>query len=375
MMRTRALGGLVVALGGWASSSCAPSGFPGASLVTSVRILASSADRPDVTPGSPVNVRVLAYDGRTTKPAPMTTHWIPFVCKDPPDDAYYACFGQFAGGGPGDGGPSAAPVFVTPCDGGSGDSGAPQGGLQPGVDLGLSLPSGDCASFTMPDDAISAHSNNPPPPVPYGLAILFNIACAGRLELVPLDPNNAQAPPIGCFDAQHNLLGPSDYVFGFTRVYAYKNNPNTNPSIESVHAAGASYAETDAGQADGGPIPDQMLSINADGTTATISPDCSTGTCSGIDIGPVVPASSQEVDNSGAAPQKEQIWAEFFSTFGSFTDDVRLLYDVNGPVIPSGRDKENQFQAPIHAGDGMIWIVVHDNRGGASWVAVPVTVP
>jgi hypothetical protein len=366
----RALGGLVVALGGWASSSCAPSGFPGASLVTSVRILASSADQPNAAPGAAVNVRVLAYDGRTTKPAPMTIHWVPFVCKDPPNDAYYACFGQFAGGGAADAGAGAAPAFVTACDGGSGGSGVPQGGLQPGVDLGPFLPSGDCATFVMPVDVISARSNVPQPPVPYGLAILFNIACAGHLELVPLDPSNVQAPPIGCFDEHHNRLGASDYVFGFTRVYAYKNNPNANPIIDSIHAEGAHYAE-----ADGGPIPNDMLSINADGTTATISPDCSTGTCSGIHIGPVVPASSQEVDNSGAAPQKEQIWAEFFSTFGSFTDDVRLLYDVSGVVSRTGRDPENQFQPPTQSGDGMIWIIVHDNRGGASWVAVPVKVP
>jgi hypothetical protein len=221
----------------------------------------------------------------------------------------------------------------------------------------------------MPADVIAARSNHQPP-VPYGLAILFNIACAGHVELVPLDPNNVQAPPIGCFDAQRNRLGPNDYVIGFTRVYAYDNNPNSNPVIESIHVEGAHYAE-----ADGGPIANQMLSINADGTTATISPDCSTGKCSSIHIDPIVPASSQEVDNTSATPQKEQIWAAFVSTFGSFTDDVRLLYDTSGAVSRSARDQDNQFQAPDHSGDGMIWIIVHDNRGGASWVAVPVKVP
>jgi hypothetical protein len=370
MKCTPALGRLVLALGGWTSSSCAPSGFPDASLVTSVRILASSADQPYAKPRAMVNVQVLAYDGRTTKPEPMTVRWLPFVCKDPPGDAYYACFGQLAGGGPGaaDGGAPAAPVVLAACDGGSGSPAGAAGGLQPGVDLTPFLPSGDCASFMMPFDIITAR-DGPQPPVPYGLAILFNIACAGHVELVPLDPDNVQAPPIGCFDAQHNRLGPNDYVIGFTRVYAYDQTPNSNPVIDAIHVEGAVYAGPD-----GGPIPDQMLSINPDRTTATITPDCSSGKCASIHLGPVVPPSSQEVDDTASTPQKEQIWAQFFSTFGSFGDDVRLLYDVSGPVSRSGSDQENQFQAPDQPGDGMIWIIVHDNRGGANWAAVPVKV-
>ena len=35
---------------------------------------------------------------------------------------------------------------------------------------------------------------------------------------------------------------------------------------------------------------------------------------------------------------------------------------------------DNQFTPPNTAGNGFIWIVVHDSRGGASWVTIPVTV-
>src|ERR1700730_9788392 len=116
MKWTRALGGLVVGLGGGASSSCAPAPFPGASLVTSVRIMASSADQPDAKPGSTVSVRVLASDARTTTQEAMSVQWLPLLCKDPPRDEYFACFAQFAGGGATDAGARAAPVFVTQCD-------------------------------------------------------------------------------------------------------------------------------------------------------------------------------------------------------------------------------------------------------------------
>ena len=59
-------------LGAWASSSCAPTGFQNGTVVSSVRILASSADQPYAQPGSTVTVTVLAHDGRTTQPEKMT---------------------------------------------------------------------------------------------------------------------------------------------------------------------------------------------------------------------------------------------------------------------------------------------------------------
>ena len=35
---------------------------------------------------------------------------------------------------------------------------------------------------------------------------------------------------------------------------------------------------------------------------------------------------------------------------------------------------EVKYQAPNEAGDGSFWIVAHDNRGGATWIEVPVHV-
>ena len=326
-------------LGAWASSSCAPTGFQNATIISSVRILASSADQPYAQPGSTVTVQVLAHDGRSSQPEPMTIYWIPIPCINPANDAYYACFAQFAAAAAGAGA----------------DGGAPPSGL----DL-TSLPTGASFAFKMPVNAITSRPQMPGLPAPYGLAILFNIACAGHLELVPPDPGNVQSPPVGCFDAQHKQLGPNDYVFGFTRVYAYDllKNPqleNGNPVIQSIDST-----------------------VPVDPATGGITvPRCG-ATCKTVHIGPVVPPSSQELDPAQHDLQgnvlHEQIWAEFFSTFGSFADDVHLLYDPVTGSVGGPSETDDEFTPPGEAGDGLLWIVVHDNRGGATWATVPVHV-
>jgi hypothetical protein len=386
-MRTLALSSVV--LGGWLLSSCAPAGFPSASLVTSVRILAASADPPYVQPGSMVTVHVLAYDARPTQLTPMTLQWVPLVCMNPPNGAYYGCFAQLAGGGQGaaDAGAPTAITLAKACSPTAAGSVPPSGGLRPGVDLTPFLPSGDCVQFTMPANAVYPNATSGPGATaprctddtqctgspqgpfcdktrgcaqvpPYGLAILFNVACTGRLELVPLDPNNLQAPPIGCFDANHNRLGANDYVFGFTRVYAYETIANTNPVIDSVDVEG------------------QTVNLNLGFQPTHCEPG---GSCPPVHVGPVVPGSSWEVDpvvrDSDGTPLHEQIWAEFFSTVGSFNQEVRLLYDAKTGAVGHGpSDTDAEFKPPDHAADGIIWIVVHDNRGGASWATVPIKV-
>jgi hypothetical protein len=316
-----------------AASSCAPAGFQSGSVVSSVRILASRADQPYARPGSTVTLQVLAYDGRPSKPEPMTIYWIPFACMNPLNDAYYNCFAQLG-----------AAAARAPVDGGA---------SVPALDL-TALPTGPTFQVTVPADAITSHPAIAGMQIPYGLAIVFNIACAGHLEIVPLDPGNVQSPPIGCFDAQHNQLGPDDYVFGFTRVYAYDDLTNANP-IQTLDSSIA---------------PDAIGTIDM--------PRCAPGSCTPLRIGPVVPASSQEVDptqhDANQNVVKEQIWAEFFSTIGSLDDDVRLLYDSETGSLGAPSDTDNHFTPPGVAGDGMLWIVVHDNRGGASWQAVPLHV-
>jgi hypothetical protein len=90
----------------------------------------------------------------------------------------------------------------------------------------------------------------------------------------------------------------------------------------------------------------------------------------------VVPASSPEVQMQvgPGVSEKEQIWADFYTTLGGFDDQARLLYDVKAGSLGGPDVTNNKFNPPDRPGDGFIWIVVHDNRGGASWATVPVHV-
>jgi hypothetical protein len=103
-----------------------------------------------------------------------------------------------------------------------------------------------------------------------------------------------------------------------------------------------------------------------------------TGKCQPVPIGPVVPASSQEVDPEQMLPSgglaKEEIWADFFVTFGSVGNDARLLYDSTTGSVGGPSVTDVKFTPPGTPGSGTFWAVVHDNRGGASWVTVPVQV-
>ena len=320
--------------------------FEPASLVDSVRILATQADHPYATPGQTVSLQMLAYDGRVIQPEPMKVWWLPFVCINPIDDLYYDCFAGLAA----DGG-------IAPDSGlGAPDGGAPPPLLKPGVDLTPLLIEGTKFSLTLPANIISAHATKPNIE-PYGLAIAFNIACAGLVEAVPVDPtsDNPIQIPIGCFDKNEIKLDPSAYVIGFTRVYAYTTWTNNNPVIQQVTF-------------DGGAVPDSGLTV----------PHCTASKlqdCQAYSLDTVVPSSSDEVDPSdlgpNGMPRNEEIWVDYFTTQGALDDDARLLYDpVQGQITSTA----TKYHAPQAPGPAVLWAVVHDNRDGTSWQQIPVTV-
>jgi len=343
----------VLAFVAWASTSCAPGGFQNEETISSVRILGSSADPPYAKPGEPVRLNVLAVDGRSSKSPPMQVYWLPrpdgtpFVCENPPADAYYACLQRLGSLPPGetDGGASPYPA------GGSASAFPPAG-------VALPIAAGTTAQFKMPLDAVTSHASVPGTPVPYGIAILFNVACAGHLEFLRLDPNdiNPVKVPIGCFDSAHNRLGPDDYVFGFTRVYAYDSVTNANPVIDSLDVDGHTV--------------DPVQGFSTSRCTTADSSKCSS-----VHIGPVVPLSSWEVNpelhDANGNPLHEEIWADFYATFGQFSDSARLLYDARTGSLGGPGQTDNQFDPPLDVRDGTISIVVHDSRGGAAWIQVP----
>jgi hypothetical protein len=384
-----------------------------------VRIIASSTDHPYAVPGQAVRVDMLAYDGRSAadrNTSPMHVYWFPLVCENPALDAYYACFGQFAsldggargqvvgddasteegpdaGGEPESGGDAGAAADATltdaDLDAGAGDVGAygeASSDADAGADSGSSLaePVVSTFSFVVPPDAVSSHPVTPGT-TPYGLLVAFNFACAGQLKLLPAS-GNPQAPPLGCVDSTGQLVGPDSYVFGYTRVYAYAPDAgtagvNTNPVVDCVDVRASALVSGgtagDGGGSSGNSACAGMVPLT--GTAPSLSvpriviPCTTAGNCPNIKIGPHVTADSWEPVANGL---HEEIWADYYSTFGTFTHDSTLLYDPMAGLIgtPSATDTEFDPPASTVGLDGFLWIVVHDNRGGAAWVTVPVHV-
>jgi hypothetical protein len=89
-----------------------------------------------------------------------------------------------------------------------------------------------------------------------------------------------------------------------------------------------------------------------------------------VKIGPHVTPESWEATVGG----HEEIWVDFDSSFGSFKHDARLLYDPSVGSLGTPSATDSAFQPPFASGqsDGYVWLIVHDNRGGAAWVTVPV---
>ncbi len=345
-----------------ASSVACGAGFEAENFIDSVRILASQADSPFAQPGQTVHLQVLAYDGRQIRPEPMKVWWLPLVCINPADDAYYSCFAGLTGGSSGsaggDAGPDAGQNPLMAADGGSASGLA----LPPGVDLSPYLVAGATFTMTLPPDIISSHvlseaEQESTTSEPYGLAIAFNIACAGHVELVPIDPtsDNPIQVPVGCFDENENQLGPDDYVIGFTRVYAYNTWTTTNPVIQELEFDGG--AVTDAGVA----VPH---------CTATKLQDC---TAYSLDT--VVTPDSWVIDPTasgpGGAQRHVEIWVDYFTTQGILDDDARLLYD---PVLGMQSGTSTNYHSPQASGPALLWAVAHNNLGGASWQQVAVQV-
>ncbi len=308
------------------AAACANTDFPPASKVDSVRILGTRADKPYAIPGDTVTLDVLAIDGRKDQTRPMTVYWFPTPCIDPEFDGYYACY------------PSLQRAFPR------------------GTDLTAQLQTGTSFSFPVPTDIIARHQGKRGD-IAYGLANVFLMACAGHVETV-VPPANAgvDALPFGCFDVNHQQLGADDYVFAYASIFAFTDRSNANPVIDHLTLGGRTV--------------DKAAGIDIAHCTESTIDNCPT---SPLDV--VVPASSQEPDPGNTDPDghvlQEQLWVDYYLSAGKVKDEVEILYDPRqGRLTNSGDD----LYAPEAPGDYLLWAVVHDDRGGAAWLEVPLHV-
>lgn len=324
----RALGTLVAYLRGSAFvglvGACNAVTFDPSSKVETVRILATSADEPYAAPGDTVHMQVLAFDGRPSPASPMNVYWLPSACINPPGDAYYGCFPTFA---------QSFPIHT---------------------DLRPRLVQGTAFSFQMPTTAISSHAASGGAD-PYGVAVVFTIACAGHVEYVQTPTGGSlDAVPFGCFDNAGTRLGADDFVLAYSLVYSFNDRTNSNPVIQSVTFGGAAVDPV------AGIVVDHCMKSNLD--------DCPT---TPVDV--LVPTASQELDPSDLDANgnvlNEEIYVDYYLTAGKVASDTVVLFDPRAGRV-TGTD--DALSAPQTVGDFQLWAVVHDNRGGAAWRALPL---
>jgi hypothetical protein len=318
-MKTRHRFWFLVLLGG-----CAPPSFDPSSLVNSVRVLAVESDAPYAAPGQTVTSEALVVDGRREQAAPLEVFWLPEPCLNPPDDAYYRCF------------PGLRARF------------------RPGADIESALSAGTRFSFQMPEDAIVPH---PRSDTPYGLAVLFTIACAGQVRYEPPPPGSSpDAVPFACFDAAGERLGNDAFVLVYSLVYSFTDRQNHNPELTQLTFGGVAVDP-----AGGITVPHCTKSKESD--------------CPATELDVVVPAASQEPDPSNrdaaGATLKEQLTVQYFATAGAIQNDVTIVFDPRQGRLS---DTGDEYRAPRAAGEYRLWAVLRDNRGGTSSLEIPLHV-
>jgi hypothetical protein len=336
--------------------------FDSVAEVESLRVLGIEKSSPYAQAGETVRLALSFHDGtprEAGEPArPIQVAWLS-GCYNPPGDLYAGCF-------------AASPES-------------------------FALSFGSELELTLPDDVIIPRE---PPMIPYGLAYAFFAVCAGQLDL---DTSGAQGLPVRCRDASGKDLGSNDFVAGYTAIYAFGTSPagepyvNANPDVGGFMLNGQEIALQSSGAPDGNVcLGDECLPDCSapDGSCVSREPavvDCSlpgapcvracaddgdAEKCEANKIRPLIDQSlPAEIDAISrdvyARPYQEQMWINYYATRGAVKSDARLLNDATQGWNP---DYGTEFYAPKTPGPVQVWAVVHDNRGGMTWVGTTIEV-
>ena len=400
------------------SVGCAPD-FDKISELQTLRILAVQKDKPYAVPGETVTLSMLwrdshrNADGSSAPPRPVQVAWMT-GCENPPGDLFFSCF--------------APKVLFTGLEAEQ----CPLGAMLP---EGLTVCDNKVVVPISSAIADRPRTTDPTQPA-YGLDYVFFAACAGTLKLLTEPPQNERDFPFGCFDESGTRLGSDDFVAGYTSIYVYKPElgiTNSNPPLSSfifddqpvaqrclgdecltipeswtdgtkLRCPGESDA-ADAGSdaasaADAGPVdagagdagPDDAgpgdagpgdASSGARLEVPCVAPceDDGDESCPGHKFRPelLLPpeglAKYAEPDvlsrDTRGRDITEQMWIDYYVERGGVKSEVRLLNDAfTGPNPDFG----SEFWAPKAEGPSILWAVVHDNRGGMSWVGMPILI-
>jgi hypothetical protein len=203
----------------------------------------------------------------------------------------------------------------------------------------------------------------------YGLSYVWFAACGGELRKLP-DADPMEDFPLGCFrPGTDERLGSDDFLYGYYPIYAFESLRNQNPRIDGVQFdRGTSGAVcSDASSCEEGEV------CGAEGYCIATVPHCTADDeeeCPGYYFKPEVAQESAEraemaTISSDDAPL-ENLWVAYYSSAGSWKAESKMIHD---PDLGFKSEFEGRWRAPkTGQREVRLWAVVHDNRGGVSWV-------
>ena len=346
----RDLGSFVALLAVLGAVGCG-NDFPSVSEVKTLRVLGVQKDKPYPAVGDDVQLSMLWHDGSEAAPRDIQRLWIG-GCLNPPGDLFYECRDQLA---------AALNATLGELDGDAIELPDP-GALPAGSLVGV----GDTFHITVPPDAVRTAV----PGVPdYGVMYVWYALCAGTLG-----PARVEGPfPLACFDENDNELDVTDFVVGYTTLYVFDEIRNENPRVLGLTVEGT-RVPPDCIDADcvGLDVPD---ADDLDCDHVPCIPACTKKhDCPEYEIEPLVDRDSLEFDPVGSiagGTRNEQFWSSYYVNAGSLDREGALLHD---PVAGWQDQISTKLTAPREPGVLEFWGVIHDNRGGTSWLRQSILV-
>ena len=281
--------------------------FDPASRVVSFRVLAEQADQPFAQPGETINITALSYD-----PEDRRVNWAWAACVNPAASTVQGCLDKVAEDAQGNGG-----TLV----------------LAQGPDLSR-------FSYTIPTDALTAL---PAATKANALVGVLSVACPGELSF----ESGANNLPFTCKErGTERVFALDEYVVGLKRIRIQESDRNQNPVIEQVTFDGQDWPE------------DEVRQVTPCDSASNDYKPCAASTKHRVAARPSSASVEMGVSEFGLG-FNEQVIVEYYATEGIFEHEIKTAEEPEtgwaARKAASGRDLT-------------LWMVVHDNRGGESWV-------
>lgn len=355
-------------------------GFDPPYEIETVRVLGVQKDLPYAKPGDTVNLSMLWHDGTVGSgqaPRPIEVRWFG-GCFNPPGDFYFGCYFDllpaFAGVAH-TGNTFAQPIPAATLGGPSILQETPDGRLRGSAYVFFTVCAGharlndevqalvDCVNFDclLPALAQPGPANETPEAALERIEPIVQSCTTGPGCDNLLDRAQAIRDfPMVCEDsATGELLGSDDYVAGYSQMYLYQDITNANPVLAGLELDDAAPAACTC--------IDAACLTEPECTDPPTVPVCTDASCPEHSFKPLFPNGmpDAELDPLSREGLREQMWINYYIDRGSLTHPVKLLNDATQGF---NRDYVTEFHAPREPGPMHVWAVVHDNRGGQSWI-------